>query len=235
MGGNQIDHRRVVRTDHVLQPLGVQAGSGRHPDHPSAGPVQRIEHAGEGGILDGHRLPGQHLAPDEQVQGLLAAGCDDHLRGVGRQPEAARQVAGDGGPQRGHPVREVPAGTGRSLASGPVQDGGRVGQRRRYLRRAVHHRQAEVRVERRGLEQARKEAVGPVHRGRCRAMRDDASTGALAAFRHALVAQELVGGGHGVPAHRQGGGQVAFGGQAQARRQFTGVGQPSDPAGEQAV
>ena len=34
---------------------------------------------------------------------------------------------------------------------------------------------------------------------------------------------------------RQGGGQVAFGGQAQARGQFAGVGQPGDPGGEQPV
>jgi len=67
MGGNQVDHRRVVRTDHVLQPLRVQAGAGLHPDNPGAGPVQRVEHAGEGGILDGDRLARQHLGPDEQV------------------------------------------------------------------------------------------------------------------------------------------------------------------------
>ena len=235
MGRDEVDHRRVVSMDHVLQSLRVQAGAGRHPDHPSARPVQRVKHAGEGGILDGDRLARQHLAPDEQVQGLLTARRDDHLGGVGRQPEAARQVAGDGSTQRGQPVREIPARAGRRLACGPVKDGGRVGERRRYLGRAVHHGHAEVRVERGGLEQAREEAVGPVHRGRRRAVRDDAGGGPLAAFRHALVAQELIGRGHGVPAYGQGGGQVSFGGQAQARREFAGVGQAGDPGGEQAV
>ena len=54
---------------------------------------------------------------------------------------------------------------------------------------AVHDGHAEVRVERGGLEQAREEAVGPVHGRRRRAVRDDAGGGPLTAFRHALVAQ----------------------------------------------
>jgi len=202
VGGDQVDHRRTVRAHHVLEPVRVQAGPGRDPDHPGAGPVQRVEGAGKGRILDHDRLAGQHLAPDEQVQGLLAAGRDDHLGGVGGQPEAFGQVAGDRGAQGGPPEREVPAGGGHRL--GP--DRGGVGQRRRHLRRAVHRGQGEVRVEHRVLQQAREEAVGPVHRGRGGAVRDDAGTGALAALRHAFVPQHLVGGGHGVPAHGQGGG-----------------------------
>jgi hypothetical protein len=209
--GDQVDQRRMVRSHRVLEPVRVQAGAGRDPDHPGTGPVQRVERAGEGRILDDHRLAGQHLTPDEQVYGLLAAGRDDHLGRVGGQPETFGQVAGDRGAQGRPPEREVPAGGGHRI--GP----GRVGQRRRHLRRAVHRGQGEVRVEHRVLQQAREEAVGPVHRGRGGAVRDDTGAGALTALRHALVPQHLVGSGHGVPAHRQGGGQVAFGGQPQAR------------------
>jgi hypothetical protein len=231
MGGDQVDHRRTVRAHHVLEPVRIQAGPGRDPDHPGAGPVQRVEHAGKGRILDDDRLAGQHLAPDEQVQGLLAAGRDDHLGRVGGQPEAFGQVAGDRGAQVGPAEREVPAGGGHP--GGPGHGG--VGQRRGYLRRAVHRGQGEVRVEHRVLQQAREEAVGPVHRGRRGAVRDDAGAGALTALRHALVPQHLVGGGHGVPAHGQGGGQVAFGWQPQARGQLAGVSQPGDLRGEQPV
>jgi len=238
MGGDQVDHRRAVGADHVLQPLRVQAGVGRHPDDPHPAPVQRVEHAGEGGVLDGDRLAGQHLAPDEQVHGLLPAGRDDHLARLGGQPEAAREMAGDGLAQRGQPEREVPAGAGHLVdpaRPGSAQDGSRVGERRGHLRRAVHHGQREVRVHRGGLEQAGEEAVGPVYRGRRGAVRHDAGARALAALRHALVAQQLVGRGHGIPAHGQGGGQVALGGQPQARGQLAGVGQPGDPRGQQAV
>jgi hypothetical protein len=233
VSGDQVDHRRMVRAHHVLEPVRVQAGAGRDPDHPGAGPVERVEGAGKGRILDHDRLAGQHLAPDEQVHGLLAAGRDDHLGGVGGQPETFGQVAGDRGAQAGPPEREVPAGGGHRLGS--AQDRGGVGQRRRDLRRAVHRGQGEIRVEHRILQQAREEAVGPVHRGRGGAVRDDAGAGALAALRHALIPQHLIGGGHGVPAHGQGGGQVAFGRQPQARGQLAGVSQPGDPRGEQPV
>ena len=212
---------------------GSRPGAGRQPDDPGTGPVQRVEHAGEGGILHRDRLAGQHLAPDEQVQRLLATGGDDELGRVGGQPEAFGQVGGEGGAQRRQPQREVPAGGGHRL--GIAQDAGGLGQRGRHLRRAVHHGQAEVRVDHRGLEHAREEAVGPVHRGRRGPVRDDAGAGALAALRHPLVAQQLVGGGHGVPAHGQHGGQVTFGRQAQPRGQLPGVGQPGDPRAEQPV
>ena len=152
VGGDQVDHRRVVRADYVLEALGVQAGAGRHPDHSGAGPVQRVEHAGESGILHRDRLAGQYLAPDQQIHGLLATGGDDHLSRIGGQAEAVGQVAGDGGAQPGPAEREVPAGAGDRAASGWVQDRGRVGERRRDLGRAVHHGQGEVRVERGGLE-----------------------------------------------------------------------------------
>jgi hypothetical protein len=209
--GDQVDQRRMVHAHRVLEPVRVQADPGRDPDHPGAGPVQRVERAGEGRILDDYRLAGQHLTPDEQVHGLLAAGRDDHLGRVGGQPETFGQVAGDRGAQGGPPEREVPAGGGHRI--GPA----RVGQRRRHLRGAVHRGQGEVRVEHRLLQQAREEAVGPVHRGRRSAVRDDTGARALTALRHALVPQHLVGSGHGVPAHGQGGGQVAFGRQPQAR------------------
>jgi hypothetical protein len=202
VGGDQVDHRRAVRADHVLEPVRVQAGPGRDPEYPGTGPVQRVERAGEGRILDDDRLAGQHLTPDEQVQGLLAAGGDDDLGRVGGQPEAVRQVAGDRDAQGGQPEREIPAAGGHRF--GPAQDGGRFGQRRRHLRRAVHRGQGEVGVEHGVLEQAGEEAVGPVHRGRGGSVRDDAGACPLAALRHALVAQHLVGGGHGVPAHGQG-------------------------------
>ncbi len=215
MGGDQVDHRRAVGADHVAEPVRVQAGPGRDPDHPGAGPVQRVERAGEGRILDDDRLAGQHLAADEQVQRLLGAGRDDHLGRVGRQREAVRQVAGDRDAQGGEPERKVSAG-GRDRF-GPAQDGSGFGQRRRHLRCAVHRGQGEVGVEHGVLEQAGEEAVGPVHRGGGGSVRDDAGAGALAALRHALVTQHLVGGRHGVPAHGQRGGQVAFGWQPQAR------------------
>ena len=233
MGGDQVDQRRAVGADHVLEAVRVQAGSGRDPEYPSAGPVQRVEGAGEGRILDDDRLAGQHLTPDEQIQGLLPAGRDDDLGRVGGQAEAVRQVAGDRDAQGGQSEREIPAGGGHRLR--PAQDGGRFGQCRREMRCAVHRGQAEVGVEHGVLEQAGEEAVGPVHRGRGGAVRDDAGARPLAALRHALVAQHLVGGGHGVPAHGQDGGQVAFGWQPQARGQFAGVGQPGDPRGEQPV
>jgi hypothetical protein len=215
MGEDQVDHRRAVRADHVLEPVRVQAGAGRDPEHPGPGPVQRVQRAGEGRILHDDRLAGQHLAPDEQVHGLLAAGGDDDLGLVGGQPEPVGEVAGDRDAQGRQPEREIPAGGGHRF--GPGQDGGWFGQRRRYLRCAVHRGQAEVGVEHAVLEQAGEEAVGAVYRGRGGAVRDDAGARSLAALRHALVAQHLVGGGHGVPAHGQGGGQVAFGRQPQAR------------------
>jgi hypothetical protein len=144
-----------------------------------------------------------------------------------------REVAGDSDAQGGQSEREIAAGGGHRF--GPAQNRGRFGQRRRQLRCAVHRGQAEIGVEHRVLEQAGEEAVGPVHRGRGSAVRDDPGAGPLATLRHALVAQHLIGGGHGVPAHGQGGGQVAFGRQPQARGQLARVGQPGDPRGEQPV
>ena len=58
MGRDQVDHRGPVGADHVLQPFRVQAAACGHPDHPGARPVQRVQHAGERGILDGDRLAG---------------------------------------------------------------------------------------------------------------------------------------------------------------------------------
>jgi hypothetical protein len=101
----------------------------------------------------------------------------------------------------------------RGVAGGAVEHGFRVGERRRHLRRAVHRGQAEVGFHHGGFEQAREEAVRPVHGRRGGAVRDDAGARALAAFRHPLVAQDLVGGRHRVPADRQGRGQITFGRQ----------------------
>jgi hypothetical protein len=125
MGGDQVDQRRPVRADHVLEPVRVQARAGRDPEDPGAGPVQRVERAGERRILDDDRLAGQHLTPDEQVQGLLGAGRDDDLGRVGGQPEAVRQVAGDSDAQGGQSEREIAAGGGHRF--GPAQDGGWFG------------------------------------------------------------------------------------------------------------
>ena len=114
-----------MRADHVLEPVRVQPHAGRNPEDPGAGPVQRVERAGERRILDDDRLAGEHLTPDDQVQGLLGAGRDDDLGRVGGQPEAVRQVAGDSEAQGGQPEREIAAGSGHRF--GPAQDGGRFG------------------------------------------------------------------------------------------------------------
>ena len=58
MGGDQVDQRRPVHADHVLEPVRVQARAGRDPEDPGAGPVQRVERAGERRILDDDRLAG---------------------------------------------------------------------------------------------------------------------------------------------------------------------------------
>ena len=235
MGRDEVDHGRVMRTDHVFKPVQVKASVGGHSDHPGPGPVQGVQHAGEGRVLHRNRLTGQYLTADEQVHRLLATSGDDHLRRVGRQPEAVRQVTGHGGAQPGQPVREVAGGPGHRPELRPVKDRGRISQRRGHLRRAVHRGQAEIHVHYGGFEQAGEKAVRPVHGSRGRAVRDDAGTGALAAFRHALVAQHLVRGRHSVPADGQGAGQVAFCGQPKPGWQLAGIGQPHDPGRQQAV
>jgi hypothetical protein len=176
-----------------------------------------------------------HVFQPAGVQGLLRAGGDHHLGRGGGQAEAFGQMAGDGRTQGRQPVREVAGGPGQGVALGPVQEGFRVGQRGGHLRRAVHRGQAQIGLDRGFGEQAGEKAVRPVHGGRGGAMRDDAGARTLAAFGHPLVTQHLVGGGHCVPAHRQGGGQIAFGGQPEPGRQFTGVGQAGNPGREQPV
>ena len=47
-----------MRADHVFEPVRVQARAGRNPEDPGAGPVQRVERAGERRILDHNRLAG---------------------------------------------------------------------------------------------------------------------------------------------------------------------------------
>ena len=58
MGGDQVGQRRPVRAHHVLEPVRVQAHAGRNPEDPGAGPVQRVERAGERRILDDNGLAG---------------------------------------------------------------------------------------------------------------------------------------------------------------------------------
>jgi hypothetical protein len=90
-----------VRTTYSSLPFRVKAGVGRQADHPDARSVQRVKHAGKGRVLHGNRLARQHLAADQQVYGLLAAGRDDHLRRVGRQAHTFGKVPGDSGAQPG--------------------------------------------------------------------------------------------------------------------------------------
>jgi hypothetical protein len=58
MGGDQVDQRRPVPANHVLEPVRVQARAGRDSEDPGAGPVQRVERARERRILDDDRLAG---------------------------------------------------------------------------------------------------------------------------------------------------------------------------------
>jgi hypothetical protein len=79
MGGDQVHQRGPVRAQDMVHGVRVHAVVGGNPDHARAGPVQRVEHAGKRRVFHGHRLAGQHLAADEQVERLLAAGGDHDL------------------------------------------------------------------------------------------------------------------------------------------------------------
>jgi hypothetical protein len=235
VGRDQVHQRRAVHAQRVRHPGRVGAAVGGYPDHAGTAAVQRVQHAGEGGILHGDRLPGQDLGADDQVQCLLAAGGHHHLFRAGREAEPPGEVIGDDLPQDRQPVREVAAG----LQDGPhvtrAGHRGRVGQRRRHLRCAVDDRGGQVGRHGGAFQHAGEEAVGAVHRGRGGPVRRDPRAGPLAALRHALVAQQLVSGGYRVPAHRQRDGQLPFRRQAQAGGQLAGVGEPGDPQGEQPV
>ena len=235
MRGDQVHQCGPVGAHRVLQPVRVESVVRRDADHACAGPVQRVDHAGERGILHHGGLTGQHLAAHQQVDRLLAAGRHQHVLGRRGQGEPVGEVAGQRGAQRPQAIGEVAGRLGDLPHGGPAQHRGRVGERGGDLGGAVDGGDAQVRDHVGRLEPHGEEAVRAVHRRRGRAVRHDAGAGALTAVRHALVAEHLIGGGDRVAADRQRSGQLTLGRQAQAGGQFAGVGEPGDPAGEQPV
>ncbi len=211
MGGNEVHQCRGVG---VYQPLeGVVVVAGRQPHQPCAGPVQAVDHPRERGFLHDGRPAGQHLVAGEQVEGLLRAGGDHDLLGRGGDAIPLGEHLGDRGAQRGKPERVVAMRPGDRLELGPAEHRGRVRHGRGDLRRALALREREVGVDARRLQQVGEESIGPVRGGRRGPVRHDPGPRPLPAFRHPLVAQRLVGHGHRVPADRELGGQIAFGGQ----------------------
>ena len=115
-----------------------------------------------------------------------------------------------------------------------IKDSARVVQRRRDLGSAVDRGDRQVEGGR-GGQQAGEEPVRAVHGRGGGAVRDEAGARALAARRHALVAQHLVGERDRVPRDRQGRGEGALRRQPDARGQFAGVSEAADPRGEETV
>ncbi len=129
MGRGHVDQTGGLRQALNAQPLVVH----RHRHHPGATGLEHRPRRRVARLLHGHRVPGGHPHPGQQIQALLGALGDQQGLPVAGQPPAVAQVTGDGQAQRRFAARvavqaDVPGRFAQGRHHGPAP--GRPGQQR---------------------------------------------------------------------------------------------------------